>query len=93
MNWWLSWYHGKQYGEFELNSPWWMSGTRMNDEAITLCAAIKAKTEDNAKQIIFDAYDVCPDSIEFRFIEQRADDWSPFCDRFPKADWMRWEQE
>jgi len=29
----------------------------------------------------------CP---EDRFVTQKPADWSPFSDRFPRADWMQW---
>jgi len=34
--------------------------------------------------------DLMPEDVEWRFVEERPDDWSPFSDRFPQADWMEW---
>jgi hypothetical protein len=87
---WISWYHTKELGGFELVAPWWYSGVRCADDADTICAAIRADHEEGAKDRILTAYDVRPDDVEWRFCNERPDDWSPFCDRFPKADWMTW---
>ncbi len=90
-NYWLSWWHTQDLSAFELNWPWWVSGYRdggdeQDDAAI--CAAVQADDEDAAKGIVIAAYDVRPDDVEWRFVSERPADWSPFCDRFPKADWM-----
>lgn len=91
-NWWVSWYcPAALYGKFELHSPWWVSGERMADGALTICAAIKGHSEGEAQQEVVESYD---DSVtlEWRFVEERPTNWSPFCDRFQKADWMKWTQ-
>lgn len=89
---WLSWYCPLELrGMFELHWPWWVSGVRLGDEAETVCAAVRAESEKAAKRIIIDAHDEPrPDDLEWRFIEERPADWSPFNDRFQKADWMKW---
>lgn len=87
---WVSWYNVLPMGSFELHRPWWISGYRASDEAETICAAIIAPNEEAAKQIILNAYDEPPKSVEWRFCNERPDDWSPFNDRFPRADWMKW---
>jgi hypothetical protein len=56
----------------------------------TVCAAVKAESADIAKAIIFASYDNPPWRLEWRFVEERPDDWSPFNTRFPRGDWMRW---
>lgn len=86
---WVSWY-SKHMGEFELHSPWWISGYRCDDEAQTVCAAVIAEDEQGAMAAIVDAHDDPTVEIEWRFCNERDKDWSPFCDRFPRADWMRW---
>lgn len=89
---WLSWYHKPALmGGFELHLPWWISGTRA-DGADTVCAAVIAASEDAAREIIFDCYDKRPFDIEWRFCDERAADWSPFSERFPRADWMQWPE-
>jgi len=91
MNFWLSWKHYPKYGIFELHSPWWISGE--GDDYKTIVAAVKAESEKQAKDIIEESYDVplfLDPSPEWRFCDKRPDDWSPFCDRFPRADWMIW---
>lgn len=85
---WLSWIHTTQAGVLELHTPWWVSGYR--DEEVCICAAVVADSEEAAKALIVAAYDVTPAELEWRFCVEREPDWSPFCSRFPKADWMRW---
>lgn len=91
---WVSWYD-QLYGKWELHSPWWVSGQLMSDDARTICAAVRAPDEDSARRLIIMAHDnpTRPDDLEWRFVNERAPDWSPFCDRFPKADWMKWPTE
>jgi hypothetical protein len=91
-NWWVSWYNTHTGDAFELHSPWWVSGTRMSDDADTIVAAIRAPSEKAAKGKVIAAYDRPPvTSLEWRFCEERPEDWSPFgSDRFPQAAWMQW---
>lgn len=93
-NYWISWY-GK--GEWELHWPWWVSGYRMDGDedagtpdTPTICAAVQAANEEAAKEIILAAHDTRPDNIEWRFVNERPAGWTPFCGRFPRADWMKW---
>lgn len=89
-NYWVSWYDTR-YGKWELHSPWWVSGERMSDGAKTICAAIRVPDEDTAKQLIILVHDEPrPDELEWRFISEKDDNWTPFCDRFQRADWMEW---
>jgi len=90
---WISWYHKREFSGFELHSPWWITGYTGEGD-ITFCAAVKATDEIKAMEIVRNSYDVPPeDAIEWRFCEERPLDWSPFSDRFPKAEWMEqyWE--
>ncbi len=87
--WWVRWY-GKN-GGFELHRPWWISGFEAGGkERDIFCAAIIAPTEAHAMAAVLDAHDDTDPDVEFSFVEPRADDWSPFGDRFTRADWMRW---
>lgn len=92
---WVSWYDTCG-GKYELHSPWWRSGFRMGGadgetEEPTVCAAIEATDEDAAKAAVIAAHDEPrPDDLEWRFVEERPDDWSPYCDRFRAAPWMKW---
>jgi hypothetical protein len=90
--WRLSWYWVPGMGDFELHSPWWVSGTRMSDDAETVVACVIASSEDSAKELIFRAYDTRPSDIEWRFCGEMTDDQSPFSGRFPQAKWMQWPQ-
>ena len=87
---WISWYSTNEMGGWELHRPWWISGRRLPDEAATICAAIPADSEDDAKLQVEMAYDAPLKEIEWRFCKIQAEDWGPFSDRFPKADWMKW---
>lgn len=89
---WISWY-AVRHVSFTLHWPWWFSGARLFSdfsEQKTVCAAVQAESEDAAKEIIFAAHDTRPKSIEWRFCEECPVNWSPFSDRFPRADWMQW---
>lgn len=86
---WLSWWWAPDIGEFELHSPWWISGQRL-DGARSVVAAIRAPDEAAAKQVVMESHEAPPASIEWRFCERRPEDWAPFCDRLPRADWMQW---
>lgn len=92
-NYWVSWWHLESFNTddmgFEIHSPWWISGQRGSDGATSICAAIKAESEESAKAKIIYSYDITR-ILEFRFCEERPDDWTPFSDRFPKRDWMQW---
>lgn len=88
MNWWISFYvPDGSMGEFELHSPWWISG--YGDDETTIVAAVKADDEDGAWQQVIDSFD---DEANYRerFIEPLPDDRSAFSDRFPKSKWMAW---
>jgi hypothetical protein len=83
---WLSWQSSYDFSDFELHWPWWVSG--VGDGHKCICSAIFAKDEDAVRQVVYDCYDARPDHIEFRFIEERPDDFSPYCDRFAWNEWM-----
>jgi len=88
---WLSWIHNSErMGEFELHWPWWISG-HTADDSETICAAIRAENALAAQSVIYHAYDN-PTPLTFRFCGRRDTYWSPFTDRFPRADWMEWEE-
>jgi hypothetical protein len=88
--WWVRWLDGSG-GQFEYHGPWWVSGEAFRgDETKTIfVAAVVAENEAAAKRVIEMSQDA-PGPLEWSFVNERADDWSPFCDRFPSADWMQW---
>jgi hypothetical protein len=90
-NFWISWWHSSGIlGDFELNSPWWVSGSDpIHDDHLSICAAVKAVSEDHAIKIIEQSYDT-PPVLDPRFCGRKPNDWTPFCDRFPRANWMKW---
>ncbi len=88
---WLSWWLTEETGDFDLDWPWWVSGTRASDDAEAVCAAVRASSAMAAMEIVMQAHDVRPSKLEVRFCEVQPEDWTPFTSRFQKAEWMRWE--
>lgn len=96
---WLSWTAKNEHGAWTIHSPWWISGyeifstsARYYNEDPIVCAAVMADRLTSAKEYIRLCHDNPPpmDEIAWRFIEEKPQGWSPFSDRFPKADWMKW---
>ena len=80
---WISWY---ECGEFHLLSPWYDTGFRISDGAMTVCAAVLAPSAEAAHQRILDAHVKAADP-EWRFCEEMPADWTP-----PELQpWMVWE--
>lgn len=88
--WWVSWYSSSEIDEFELHSPWWVSGYDANDRTI-ICAAVRAVDEEAAYAAVKLAYDNGPADFTPRFCEPLTG--SPFGGRWPKARWMDWDDE
>lgn len=86
---WISWYHLSSSDPFEITTPWWISGG--DDKGKGICAAIRATSEEEAKQKIMQSYTKQPADLEWFFCVEKPDTWSPFSDRFPRCDWMEWE--
>ena len=90
-NYWVSfWSSRENLPHFEYHGPWWISGEDSQDR-FSICAAVRASSEEDAESIIGKAFDdgYCVD--EWRFINGRPDDWDPFAnDRFLRNDWMKW---
>lgn len=85
--WWISLYiPSARFGEFELHSPWWISG--YTDDETIIVGAVRADDEEAAWVKVDAAFDNEP-SYRQRFCEP-LDGQSPFSDRFPKATWMAW---
>ncbi len=88
--WWVSW-----WGEvgFSLHLPWWITGgTRGPNNC--LCAAVLANSAAEARKAVLGSYqDGGAGFSEWRFVEPRPIDWSPFTARFPRAVWMQWPEE
>ncbi len=89
--WWVSWYEREGCdGSFDYDGPWWVSGCRVSDEASSVVALVLADSENSAKRVIEAAHDDAATIVEWRFASEKPDGWEPFCDRFQRADWMRW---
>lgn len=87
---WVSWYEPVAlHPTFEYHGPHWISGESGDGEQYTICAAVMAKDEDDAKRIMLSAYDVPPADVDWRFVNEETTG-SPFNDRFIRADWMLW---
>jgi hypothetical protein len=84
---WISWYHDSEMGEFELHSPWWVSGEDMAGRK-TIVAAIPTDSEQVALDLVIAAYDRRPVALEIRFNDEK--EGSPFSGRFRAAPWMKW---
>jgi len=87
--WWVSWY--SESNAFALWFPWWISGFDSLDREI-IVAAVIADTEEEAKEIVFSAYDNRPADIEWRFLNELPEEASPYSDRFRPADWHVWPE-
>lgn len=89
-NFWISWEHREEYSGFELHTPWWITGS--GESYQTVCAAVRAEDEEGAKKVVLDSFDETPqtDDFQWRFVQERPADWSPFSERFPKQKWMQW---
>lgn len=91
---WISWYSHEPINEFELHSPWWISGWTSNSlgdwDIPTVIAAVRAPDADAAVTMIRNAYDNPPTVLSLRFCDEilKAD---PFSERFPKEHWMEWD--
>lgn len=88
---WVSWYWTKKMGDFTLFCPWWIMGTRGEDDHI-VHAAVPAETEDEARNVVRLAYDKAPRSVEWRSCNE-GDTPEPYSERRPKAKWMKWPPE
>lgn len=87
---WISWYE-PHIEKFEYHGPWWISGQLFDGSLDTVCAAVIAKDEESARQKMLNCYDdKRVPAFNWRFCEERPDDWEPFNGRFPRADWMKW---
>lgn len=88
---WVSWWQTEESGSFTLNYPWWVSVERIGDGAGSICAAMMARDDDDVRRVVLASHDNPDAPIEWRFIEEKPADWSPFSGRFRQADWMIWE--
>lgn len=86
---WLSWYSREKMGEWELYFPWWVTG-KLSNEALIVEAAIPTDTEEQAKEIIYNCYDIDPGNICWRFCDEMTVTQSPFDEAHKREDWMRW---
>lgn len=86
---WLSWYADAPLSEFELHSPWWISGYA--GDSNVMVAAVRAESEEAAFEQVKAAYDNGPGRFSERFCEPLT--VSPFSGRFPQSSWMAWDAE
>lgn len=100
---WISWWSAPSLGGFTLATPWWVTGSRYDEKEISplisedaavathsICAAVSARNEAKARELIKKSYDKEPVDLEWRFCYEKPADWIPFSDRFPKSGWMTW---
>lgn len=92
-NWWISFSSPEEMmPTFEYHGPWWVSGSfEQNDkDHLNVCLAIRAETEEEAKNKVVNCFDNGNEQLIWRFCEEHSDDWSPFSDRFRRSNWMVW---
>lgn len=75
--------------EFEVHTPWWISGGDLNGNA-AICMAVQAENEEAVRNFVYASFDNHPMNLKWRFIDECKADWSPFSDRFPQGAWMKW---
>lgn len=97
MKFWLSWTARPKDGPFTIHSPWWISG--QIDSRDTICAAIKADSVEEAKKKVLVCFDNPPGDLDWRFAQERPDNWSPWdvkspgdTPRFARRPWMKWDE-
>lgn len=89
-NYWVSfWVNQENAKAFEYHGPWWVSGEDGLGR-VSICAAVCANSEIEARGVIDKAFDAGYHLDEWRFVNERAEEWSPFSDRFKQAEWMKW---
>lgn len=84
---WLSWVAITH--DYCIHFPHWVSGEDANGNSILVCA-VWATNGNKAKGIINNCHFSPNTHLSFRFCEEKSIDWSPFCDRFQRANWMIW---
>lgn len=68
-NFFVSWWANPDFGVFKLAHPWWISAPR-SEQSVAISASIIANDAETAKQMIYAAYAVRPQNIEFRCCEE-----------------------
>lgn len=90
---WVSWWHSSEdMGEFELHTPWWISGWR-EDGYASVVATVLANSEAAAEKIVRGSYDNKQVALSWRFCDEQPEDWTPFNSRFKRFPWMEWPEE
>lgn len=86
--WWISWYQPTE-DERPLTFPpneailgWWNSGSRCSDNAHTICAVVRAETEEEAKAAVRKDW---PEAEDWRFCGETG---GLPGNRFPLGEWM-----
>lgn len=81
----------------DLHSPCWITGVTIkvcdNEEyeyKWIICAAIIADDIMDAKEQIYEIYDIRPNVLEFLSVDQKSEDWNPFSEVFTRSDTMQW---
>jgi hypothetical protein len=82
MTYWASWWADWCERTAELPFQAWVTGSRErmdDDEEWSYCARIEANSEEAVEDLVEQHFPDC----EFRFCQERPDDWYPPRDRFP----------
>lgn len=81
-----------------LTSPWWPDGVETTETSLGLrqgtapvfVAAVRAVDKAHAERVVFRG--VTGADVVVEFVKEMPSDWSPFSERFPRADWMDWPE-
>jgi hypothetical protein len=88
---WVSWYQPTEdyrpltYPPNNHILGWWCSGHA--EVGSTICAAIEAENEEAAREAVLKDWPEAFDVEDWRFINEKPNDWKPG-DRFSLSDWM-----
>jgi len=94
-SWWMRFYvDAAEMPHFEYHGPWWTSGYAPDADGNytrhIICAAVVAASEVDARRVIEGAFDAGHTLAQWDASMLTRPDWTPFSDRFPREEWMRW---
>lgn len=95
---WVSFFEKEnRIGLFVCDGPMWITGIaggwnpEVDDERLTVCVAVRARSETEAKAAVVLAYSDQSGPLEWRFCEECDEDWEPLAqERFEAKPEMRW---
>lgn len=89
---WISWL-GSEFPKAIIPSwPWWIDGWTYGasgEQTPIIVGAVVGTSVEQVKQRVTDAR-IGGRVKEWRFVEEKPADWTPFNQRYPQQPWMRW---